>query len=79
MKILKNPGPWKKHMNCPCGAKLLIEAADVHKGYFGGNYLEDGDLLPYVTCPLCDRNLSFPWRDLPPNIERKLYGRKDAA
>lgn len=75
MRVLNNPGPWTKEVDCKaCGAKLLVEANDVQVGTFGACYYagDNGERLPYVECPVCETDLKLSWSQLPPVVTRRL-------
>lgn len=54
MQVINTP-EWKHEAVCTgCRSELLIEAADVKYGQFGGGYCESGDATWFARCCVCE-------------------------
>ena len=64
MKVI-SAAPWK-NVKCSCGTGLEIELSDIKVRVDGHDWDEGEDILsPYVTCPVCHKNVSMYMKGVP--------------
>ena len=69
MKIIEKK-EWAHEFTCKsCESRLEANHADIMIGRFGGDYMESGERMPYVVCPVCGLNKKMQWSEVPPNLE----------